>query len=304
MDKVNTYTVVVIDDEMGIRYLLQKRLSKLGYNVISLENAEDILFLLKDGNTKVDLIITDIKLRKMDGIELLRHINMLDEPIPVLIITGQGTIEDAIRALRYGASDYIRKPFDINELASTVKDILRRKEEAQLADDFGQYLKYQRMVLKIPVDLTVCNGISYMLTRNLTSMGFCNRTTSENIALALREAIENAMFHGNLEISSEVIEEKGIRGFYKEVEKRKIDERYKNRKVTIYYELADDYIEYIIEDEGPGFDYNSLPDPRDPQNFFKYSGRGLLIIRIHMQEVDWNEKGNIIRLRKYRVNKT
>ena len=299
----NSYNIVVIDDEIGIRYLLQKRLSRLGYNVISLENAEDILFIMKDSDIKIDLIITDIMLRKMDGIELLRHINMLDDPIPVLIITGKGTIEDAIRALRYGASDYIRKPFDINELASTVKDILRRKHEVQLADELGQYLQYQRMVLKIPVDLTICNAVSYMLTKNLTSMGFCNRTTSENIALALREAIENAMFHGNLEISSDVVEEMGIRGFYKEVEERKKVEKYKNRNVTVYHELTDDYIEYIIEDEGPGFDYNSLPDPRDPENFFKYSGRGLLIIRIHMQEVDWNDKGNIIRLRKYRVNR-
>ncbi|MDY6935774.1 MAG: response regulator [Spirochaetota bacterium] len=290
--------VVVIDDEEGIRYLLQKRLSNAGYNVISLEKAEDILYLLNDTDTKIDLIITDIKLRKMDGITLLRHIKMLDEPIPVLIITGQGNIEDAIKALRYGAHDFIRKPFDLNEITSTVKDILRRKKETKLAENIGQFIKYQKMIFNIPVDITICNTISYVLTQNLTSMGFCNRTTSENISLSLCEAIENAMFHGNLEIKSDVVKERGIRGFYEEVEKRKKDKRFQKRQVRILQELTEEYVEYIIEDDGPGFNYSSLPE----LDIANISGRGLLIINIHMDEVDWNEKGNMIRLRKYRVS--
>ncbi len=62
-------------------------------------------------------------------------------------------------------------------------------------------------------------------------------------------------------------------------------------------------VEYTIEDQGRGFDFRTLPDPRDPENFFKNSGRGLLIIRIHMDEVSWNEKGNKITMRKNRVER-
>lgn len=294
-------TVAVIDDEEVIRYTLQKKLSRMGYNIISLEKAEDVLFFLKNGDRKIDLIITDIKLRKMDGIELLSHINSLEDPIPVLIITGQGNIEDAIRALRYGACDFIRKPFDINEVSSAVRGILRRKQESQLVDNFGRYIECEKRVFRIPVDISVCNVISFKLTRNLTSAGICNLTTQENVSLSLREAIGNAMFHGNLEIPSDVREDRGVKGFNEEIERKKNEEPYRDRMVTIHYELTRDYAEYIIEDEGPGFDYRSLPDPREPENYLKDSGRGLLIIRIHMDEVDWNEKGNRIRLRKYRV---
>ncbi len=297
----NNPTIAVIDDEEMIRYSLQKKLLKNGYNVISAEKAEEVLYLIKTGEKKIDLIITDIMLRKMDGIELLRHINTLESPIPVLILTAQAHVEDAIRALRYGACDFIRKPFDITEVISVVRGIIRSRQEKQRADTFGQYIVYDKGIYRIGTDISACNVLSYKLTKNLPSAGFCNRTTAENLSLALREAITNAMYHGNLEITSKVREERGINGFNEEIERRKSMPEYRDRKVTIHNEFTGDYVEFIVEDEGPGFDFRSLPDPRDPENFLRDSGRGLLIIRIHVDEISWNEKGNRIRLRKYRV---
>jgi len=293
-------SILVVDDEEVIRYTLQKKLSRLGYNVLSMEKAEDALYLIKNGEM-VDLIITDIKLRKMDGIELLRRINGFDEPIPVLIITGHGNVEDAIRALRYGASDFIRKPFDINDVASSVRTTLKRRREKQMAEGFTRYMEFDHKTFSIPVDPSLINPISYYLTKDLVPVGLCNRTTAENITLALQETLSNAMFHGNLEIGSEVREKEGIKGFNDLIEQRKGDSAYSARRVMIQYHLTRDSVEYVVEDQGPGFDFGSLPDPRDPENFFKNSGRGLLIIRIHMDEVDWNEMGNRIRMKKYRT---
>ena len=303
MNNVNNYTITVIDDEEQIRQVLDKKLSQLGYNIIPFEEAEDLVSLLKKEETNIDLVITDIKLKRMDGIELLRQVKAMNDTIPVLLITGQGDIEDAIQALRYGASDFIRKPFDLNEITSSVNSILRVKREEQLSEKAAQYMMYEKRHFEIPIDTTICNVISYLLTKDLTPSGLFNRATSQNILLALREAIDNAMIHGNLEITSEIIENEGLKMFYQKVDDRKNNEKYINRKVTIYYELDTDFVEYIVEDEGPGFDYNILPDPRDPENFFKNSGRGLLIIRTLMDEVDWNDKGNMIRLRKYATEK-
>ncbi len=297
-------TVLIVDDEEVIRITIQKKLSRMGFNVLSFEKAEDALFYIKNSPGEADLILTDIKLRKMDGIELLRRVNNLDEPIPVLIVSGHGNVEDAIRALRYGASDYIRKPFDINDLTSSVRAVLKRKFEKKETEVFGQYRLYEKSVFLIPNNGELINTISFNLTKDLVPAGLFNYTTSENIALSLKEAIANAMFHGNFEIDSSLRDSGGMKEFNEVIEQRKNLSPYRERKIRITYELTQEYVCYEIEDQGRGFDFRALPDPRDPENFFKNSGRGLLIIRIHMDEVSWNETGSTIKLKKYKVNRT
>lgn len=295
--------ILVVDDEEIIRITLQKKLSRIGYNVISFEKAEDLLYYMKDGDPRVDLVITDIKLRRMDGIELLRRINSLEEPPPVLIISGHGNVEDAIRALRYGAGDYIRKPFDINDLTASVRSILKRKLERKLAESSGLYKKYEKSVFSIPNDGSLINTMSFNLTKDLVPSGLFNYTTSENIALSLKEALTNAMFHGNLELESSLRDSGGMREFNEEAEKRRFIDPFKDRMINITYEFTPDYVLYEIADQGPGFNYQSLPDPRDPENFFKNSGRGLLIIRIHMDEVTWSDSGRVITMKKNKINR-
>jgi FixJ family two-component response regulator/anti-sigma regulatory factor (Ser/Thr protein kinase) len=294
----NNVTLAVIEDEDVIRENIQKKLLRLGYEVLSFDNAEDVLEIMTNDLNRINMVITDIKLPKMDGIELLRKIKLLDKPVPVLIITGHGNIKEAILALRLGASDFIRKPFDINDLASSVKTTLKIAQEKEIEDTFSQYADYKKVDYTIPVDLAIINPLAHKLVKDLTPADICSHGAAENISLALIEAISNAMFHGSLEVSSSLREEGGIKLFNEEIENRKKDPKYSQRKVFITHTQTKEYAEYIIEDEGIGFDYNNLPDPRDPENFFKNSGRGILIIKLHFDEVNWNEKGNKIVLRK------
>jgi serine/threonine-protein kinase RsbW len=66
--------------------------------------------------------------------------------------------------------------------------------------------------------------------------------------------------------------------------------------------LTPEYVVYEVTDQGPGFNYQLLPDPKAPENFFKNSGRGLLIILLHMDEVSWHDRGNIIRMKNYKAD--
>lgn len=296
------HTVVIIDDEELVRFSMRKKLTKFGYNVISLDRAEDALYMLKNEGRKIDFIITDIRLRKMDGIELLRHISNLENPVPVLL-TGQGNIDDAIQALRYGACDFVRKPMDANAVASIIRNVLKRKHEEQLAVDMGKFVLSESRVFLLPSDVDLANTVAFELTKNLHGSGYFSVAAAENISQALRETLVNAMFHGNLEVNSDIRETHGLKAFNEEVERRRTDPQFAARRVTLSYRLTPEYVEYTVEDMGKGFDYRKLPDPRDPENFFKKSGRGLLIVRIHMDEVEWNETGNIIRMKKFRFNR-
>jgi len=300
VEKNSSPTILVVDDEEVIRTTIQKRLERTGYNVISFNKSEDTLNYLKNSGHKTDLIITDIKLHQMDGIELLRRINTMDEPIPVLIISGHGDVEDVIKALRYGANDYIRKPFDMDDLTSSVKAILKKNFEKKLSENFAQFKLSETSVLEIPNDADIINTVSYNFTKDLAPAGLFDYTTSENISLALQEAITNAMFHGNLEIDSSIRENGGMKEFNNEINKKKLLSPYKDRTVKITYELTQEYVVYEVIDQGPGFNYKLIPDPKKPENFFKNSGRGILIILLHMDEVTWHDRGNIIRMKKYK----
>ena len=121
------------------------------------------------------------------------------------------------------------------------------------------------------------------------------------IVAALEEAMLNGMYHGNLGVSSE-LKQQGT-AFHDTVERRRTQAPYAGRKLHVRSQLTADRVTYTIRDEGAGFDVSSLPDPTDPANLEKPSGRGLLLIRCFMDEVTYNATGNEITLVKNRSAK-
>lgn len=120
--------ILIIEDEAAIRRVLTKILSEESstYNV---EEAEDgIQGFEKIKNTDYDLVLCDIKMPKMDGVELLEAVKKIKPEIPMVMISGHGDMETAINAMRLGAFDYISKPPDLNRLLNTVRNALDKKQ--------------------------------------------------------------------------------------------------------------------------------------------------------------------------------
>ena len=115
------------------------------------------------------------------------------------------------------------------------------------------------------------------------------------VAVALREALVNAIFHGNLEVSSTLLEQTGD-VFSQVVERRRRQSPYQDRRVHVTAKETRFEAIYVVRDEGPGFDPSTLPDPTDLANLDKPSGRGLLLIRTFMDEVRHNAQGNEIQM--------
>ncbi len=118
-------TILIVDDEKNYLVVLEALLSGEGYEILTTEKPIHALELVE--NCDVDLIITDMKMPKMDGIELLEKVKAMDPDIPVLMMTAFGTVEKAVEAMKKGAHDYITKPFQNQELIMAVGKTLEMR---------------------------------------------------------------------------------------------------------------------------------------------------------------------------------
>jgi len=123
--------ILLVDDERDVRTSLSRFLKKLGYTVGCARDGSD--GINKFHLNSYDLIITDIRMPNLDGIEFLRHIKQIEQsPVEVIIVTGHGDMDNAVKSLKYGAYDYFMKPIDVRELAGAVKRCAERRLDTGL----------------------------------------------------------------------------------------------------------------------------------------------------------------------------
>jgi len=117
--------LLIAEDEANLRLVLQKELQRLGYRVQAAPDGEAALRKLEESN--VDVLLCDINMPQMDGMELLRRVHERPNPPEVIMLTGQGTIETAVEAMKLGAYDYLTKPYSINELDVRVRQAAEKR---------------------------------------------------------------------------------------------------------------------------------------------------------------------------------
>ncbi|NOT86098.1 MAG: sigma-54-dependent Fis family transcriptional regulator [Methylococcaceae bacterium] len=115
--------ILVVDDEPKMRRLLDIMLTQMGHEVQQAEDGQAALNFIQDNN--VDLVITDLRMPQLDGIGLLRELRELHNDVPVIVVTAFGTVESAVEAMKYGASDYIIRPFELDAVEAAVKRALK-----------------------------------------------------------------------------------------------------------------------------------------------------------------------------------
>jgi DNA-binding NtrC family response regulator len=120
--------ILIIEDEGAIRRVLLKILSEENSTYIVEEAEDGAAGYEKIQNTDYDLVLCDIKMPKMDGVELLEAVKKIKPEIPIVMISGHGDMETAINTMRLGAFDYISKPPDLNRLLNTVRNALDKKQ--------------------------------------------------------------------------------------------------------------------------------------------------------------------------------
>jgi anti-sigma regulatory factor (Ser/Thr protein kinase) len=148
-------------------------------------------------------------------------------------------------------------------------------------------------------DCSLFHPLTTYLQEGISCMGLCGDLDLTRVGVALDEALANAFLHGNLEIESE-LRGKDDEQYQALIQQRSGQLPYRDRRIHVRAELSPDEAIFVVEDEGSGFDYSSVPDPTEPANLEKASGRGILLMRTFMDELTFNETGNAVTLVKRR----
>ena len=141
-------TILIVEDEPKLRRLLELDLSEEGHRVLTGADAEQGLKLLRQES--VDVVVTDLKLPGMDGLEFLQAVKRTNAALPVVVMTAFGTVETAVEAMKAGASDYVLKPFSLAEMKMVIQkelDVRRLREENRtLREALGQRYAHPNVV--------------------------------------------------------------------------------------------------------------------------------------------------------------
>ncbi len=155
--------ILVIEDDNDIRQLLSMNLADLYHDVTCCEEGMQGLAMAASGS--YDLVVLDLMLPGLDGLELCRRLRAAANPIPILMLTARDCEADRVVGLELGADDYLTKPFGIRELQARVKALLRRVEmQSQQTELFAEQLSFPGLLIDVARRLVELNGSSVELT--------------------------------------------------------------------------------------------------------------------------------------------
>ncbi|MCB1188303.1 response regulator [bacterium] len=285
-------TILIVDDEEIIRNVLKRKLEQsTDYKVHTAGDGVPALELFKEQN--IDLVISDLMMSEMNGIELLRNLKQIKPGIPVIIITGYGTLDDAIEAIHLGAEDFIKKPFDINDVIETIEKTFRKMAEEADQREIIKYIEDENIRLAIPSDFEFLNTVINYVFSHLRARWLVNDENLHDVKVCMYEALTNAFEHGNLGIpgdeKSRLLEtsQQAWRDFLME---RMQDPVNREKQIEVNLQISETRMSLRVRDQGTGFDFDNHFKDVEPELLFRSSGRGLLLIRSLMDEM-WFEDG-------------
>ncbi len=261
--------ILIIDDHDDLATSLEEVFLAVGHTVAIVENREEAV-RLKDLES-FDVVISDLDVDEVKPVPAVEGNGA--ECLPAIYSKNTG---DHIKAFKICAANFQRDEFNEEELRDIVATILDYKikfvDKESIVQDLHEYIEFE-----LPSAISPMHVVLDYLMKRVEKLGVISPEQS-NLFIALDEAFVNAVKHGN-----------------------KFDEQ---KLVRISAEVSSKEARFTIEDEGEGFDVNNIPDPLDPANLFKTSGRGVLFIYNIMDEVKYNDRGNRLTMVKRSVERT
>ena len=252
-----------------------------------------------------DLVITDLQMPNLDGLELVAAARVHCPDVPVILMTAYGSEMLAVEALERGAATYVPKSQLAERLPGTVEEILALARADRSYSRLIDCMTRNEFTFLLDNDVELIDTLVDLVQHMVVSVGFCDFNGRLQIGVALKEALTNALYCGNFEIGVDRPDGSGEE--YSEAyrlslaEQRRSQSPYRDRRIFVDVALSREHVRLVIRDEGPGFDVSTIPGTSYVGGTEPLWGRGLSLMRAFMDEVTYNDTGNEVVMVKQRA---
>ena len=292
--------ILLVDDSPTDRRLFSGLLEKEPeFTVDSCDNGVAALKLI--GSERPDVVVTDLQMPDMDGLQLVTEVRKNFAHVPVILITGQGSETLAAKALKQGAAGYVPKSKCSELLRDTVLHVVELSQTAVNYERLLSCASISHFEFKLENDEALIPPLLELAQRMMGCMELCDPAECLQVCVALEHAILNAMYHGNLELA----------GAYREVSSTDSTDHgmsslaeqspHKDRRVRVAVWISRDEAKFVVQDEGSGFDVKEMTEMGLSTPLHGESGRGLFLMWAFTDKVSFNETGNTVTLVKRRA---
>jgi len=297
-ESVEETLILIVDDSIVQRRLTGRYVEKHdGWKALFASNGVEALAVLEKISPRI--ILSDLQMPEMDGLALVKKVREKYPIIPVVLMTGRGSEEIAIQALNVGAASYVPKRTLDTNLESTLEQVLGASQRGATLRRVLDCMTQRDARFTLGNDPALISPLVRMLQGDLLDMRICDATGATRVGIALEEAIMNALYRGNLEMSPQLRDDNEGE-YYRLAEERRETKPYRDRSIRLFANLTTTEAAYVIFDQGPGFAVADLPDPTNPASLDTASGRGVLLMRTFLDRVSYSCAGNQVTLIKKR----
>lgn len=289
--------IIVVDDALTDRTLVSGLLTnEFECDVQTAADGEAALDYIDA--RRPDIVLTDLKMPGMDGLELLQSIKEDYPMIPVVLMTAQGSEEIAANAMKAGATSYVPKRRLAEDLARTVKRIIAATQDTMTPPQLMHRLEYSNSEFTLSNDPVQIASVVVHLQCMLRCLPLGDEIERIRVGLALEGALSNALFHGNMDTGLEESRPDEVRRntLFRE---RWNQKPWCDRRIILTAEISRQRAKFVVRDEGEGFDTSHI-DP-NVMSLDTEGGRGLPLMYTIMDSVQFNDTGNEVTLIRNRA---
>jgi len=295
--------VLIVEDDAASREFLLDTVESQGFEVRVATDGLSGLEAFKKFNP--DIVLSDIRMPKMDGLEMLKEIRKLDSNVIVVMSTAFGCEEYAIKALHYRANNYLKKPIrhkDLLPLFHKCSSIIKTSDSVDIPEIGSAEVK-THFTLTLQSSVEDIPDMVNLLMK--ATSGSLDEKEILNTKFGLTELLTNAIENGNLEITSEEWAEAfltGDKGLKILRGKKMSDPLIARRTVKVTYKSDDEYFEWVISDQGKGFDWQRVLRECDGMSPMDLECKGIFLSRFHFDGMEYMDNGSTVRVRKRRTS--